>query len=166
MDGISYILFYDIGCFKKNDCQCRWDFIYSNVLRFVESRAEVITSRTKQKYIIEFTHSGSNNENIDYIATIQGGHLGINKTTEKISSRYYWPNIKEDVTSFIHTCDKSTLMKTHVELHPISIATKIFSQVGIDLMSLTESEGFDEDGGYKYLSVHNAISQNMLSWGL
>ena len=42
-------------------------------------------------------------------------------------------------------------MKTHIELHPISIPTKIFSQVGIDLMSLTESEGFDEDGGYKYL---------------
>ena len=42
-------------------------------------------------------------------------------------------------------------MKTHVELHPISIPTKIFSQVGIDLMSLTESEGFDKDAGYKYV---------------
>ena len=42
-------------------------------------------------------------------------------------------------------------MKTHVELHPISILTKIFSQVGIDLMSLTESEGFDEDARYKYI---------------
>ena len=76
---------------------------------------------------------------------------------EKISSRYYWPNIKEDVTNFIHTCEKcqrvnkSMLMKTHVELHPISIPTKIFSQVGINLMSLTESEVFDEDDGYKYL---------------
>ena len=76
---------------------------------------------------------------------------------EKISSRYYWFNIKEDATSFIHTCEKcqrvnkSMLMKTHVELHLISIPIKIFSQVGIDLMSLTEAEGFDEDGGYKYL---------------
>ena len=42
-------------------------------------------------------------------------------------------------------------MKTHIELHLISIPTKIFSQVGINLMSLTESEGFDEDGRYKYL---------------
>ena len=127
------------------------------MLHFVESWAEVITSKTIQKYIVEFTHSKSNCEDIDYIATIQGGHLGINKTTEKISSRYYWPNIKEDVTSFIHTCEKcqrvnkSMLMKTHIELHLISIPTKIFSQVGINLMSLTESEGFDEDGGYKYL---------------
>ena len=92
-------------------------------------------------YIVEFTHSGSNSDDVDYIATIQGGHLGINKTMEKISSRYYWPNIKDDVTSFILTCkkcqrvNKSTLMKTHVELHPISIPPKIFSQVGIDLMS-------------------------------
>ena len=127
------------------------------MLHFVESWAEVITSRTKQKYIVESTHSGSNSEDVDYIATIQGGHLGINKTKEKISSRYYWPNIKEDVTSFIHTCEKcqrvnkSTLMKTHIELHLISIPTKIFSQVGIDLMSLTESEGFGKDGRYKYL---------------
>ena len=108
-------------------------------------------------YIIEFTHSGSNSNDVNYIATIQGGHLGINKTMEKISSRYYWPNIKDDVTSFIRTCEKcqrvnkSTLMKTHVELHLISILTKIFSQVGIDLMSLTESEGFDENAGYKYI---------------
>ena len=79
----------------------------SNVLHFVESWAGVITSRTKQKYIIEFTHSGSNSQEVDYIATIQGGHLGIKKTTEKISSRYYWPNIREDVTMFIHTCEKS-----------------------------------------------------------
>ena len=41
--------------------------------------------------------------------------------------------------------------ETHVELHLISIPRKIFSQVGINLMSLTESEGFNEDGGYKYL---------------
>ena len=141
----------------NNDCQYGWDFIDSNVLHFVESWTEVIISRTKQKYIVEFTHSGSNSDDVDYIATIHGGHLGINKTTEKISSRYYWPNIKEDVTSFIHACNKcqrvnkSMLMKTHIELHLILIPTKIFSQVGINLMSLTESKGFDEDGGYKYL---------------
>ena len=111
----------------------------------------------EQMYIVEFTHSGSNSHDIDYIATIQGGHLEINKTTEKISSRYYWPNIKDNVTSFINTCEKcqrvnkSTLMKTHVELHLISTPTKKFSQVGIDLMSLTEPEGFDEDARYKYV---------------
>ena len=43
------------------------------------------------------------------------------------------------------------LMKTHIELHLILIPTKIFSQVGIDLISLTESVGFDEYGRYKYL---------------
>ena len=26
-----------------------------------------------------------------------GGHIGVNKTAEKISSRYYWPNITGDV---------------------------------------------------------------------
>ena len=67
---------------------------------YILSWAEVITSRMKQKYIIEFTHSGSNSKDIDYIATIQGGHLGINKTTEKISSRYYWCNIKRGWNKF------------------------------------------------------------------
>ena len=82
------------------------------MLHFVESWAEVITSRMKQKYIVELTNSGSNSEDIDYIATIQGGHLCINNTTEKISSRYYWPNIKEDITSFIHTCEKCQQVHT------------------------------------------------------
>ena len=53
-------------------------------------------------------------------------------------------------------------MKTHVELHPISILTKIFSQVGIDLMSLTESEGFDEDAGYKYvISAQSSLKRDV-----
>ena len=42
------------------------------VLYFIESWAEVITSRMKQMYIAEFTHSGSNNDDVNYIATIQG----------------------------------------------------------------------------------------------
>ena len=34
-------------------------------------------------YIVEFTHSGSNSDDVDYIATIQQGHLGINKRMER-----------------------------------------------------------------------------------
>ena len=26
-----------------------------------------------------------------------GGHIGVNKTAKKFSSRYYWPNITGDV---------------------------------------------------------------------
>ena len=60
-------------------------FHLNNLLYFIESWAEVITSRMKQMYIVEFTHSGSNSDDVNYIATIQGSYLGINKTMEKIS---------------------------------------------------------------------------------
>ena len=32
--------------------------------------------------------------------SIMGGHLGIKKTTDKIQSAFYWPDIQGDVTRF------------------------------------------------------------------
>ena len=81
-----------------------------------------------------------------------GGYIGVNKTAEKISSRYYWPNITGDVRQFCKTCHtcqmkkELAIAKTSTELHPISIPTKVMSQVGVDLMHMKKA-----NKGYHYI---------------
>ena len=36
---------------------------------------------------------------------ITGGHLGIRKTREKITSKVYWPGIDGAVARYCHSCD-------------------------------------------------------------
>ena len=35
-----------------------------------------------------------------------GGHLGVFKTIEKIRQRFYWPNFKDDIKTFISSCEQ------------------------------------------------------------
>ena len=35
-----------------------------------------------------------------------GGHFGIDATYNKISEKYYWKGMKEDIKEYIRTCDK------------------------------------------------------------
>ena len=35
-----------------------------------------------------------------------GGHLGVLKTTEKVRQRFYWPNFKDDIKTFISSCEQ------------------------------------------------------------
>jgi len=37
--------------------------------------------------------------------TPQAGHLGIEKTYQRMAVIYFWPNLFRDVTSYIRTCD-------------------------------------------------------------
>jgi len=45
----------------------------------------------------------------------QAGHVGMTKTTELISRRYYWPKIREDIKRFINNCE--TCQRTKVVRH-------------------------------------------------
>ena len=73
---------------------------------------DVITDLDRQKYIIEMCHAGIQGDDIDDTAKHTGGHLGINKTQDKISSRFYWPNIREDMLHNIarHVKDANELI--------------------------------------------------------
>ena len=35
-----------------------------------------------------------------------GGHLHLSKTTEKVSQRFYRPNLKDDIKTFISSCEQ------------------------------------------------------------
>src|SRR6266540_359760 len=79
------------------------------------------------------------------------GHFGPKATLNKLKERYYWPKMKDDIKSYIQTCDQCQRRgKTtdENELHSIKIKEP-FHQWGIDIVgSLTETSR-----GNKYIVV-------------
>ena len=53
--------------------------------------------------------------------TSLAGHLGVNKTYQKILNHFYWPNLKKDVAEFCkscHTCQiVANLIRQYQKLH-------------------------------------------------
>ena len=71
--------------------------------------------------------------------SIMGGHMGINKTTDKIQSAFYWYGIQGDVTPFCKSFDvcQKTVSKgsvPKVPLEKMSPIDKPFKRVAIDLV--------------------------------
>ena len=66
------------------------------------------------------------------------GHLGVNKTYQKILNHFYWPNLKKDVAEFCrscHTCQvigKPNQTIPKAPLQPIPAFEEPFSRIIID----------------------------------
>src|SRR6266498_1593018 len=79
------------------------------------------------------------------------GHFGLEATLNKLKERYYWPKMKNDIKSYIQTCDQYQRCEKTTdenELHSIRIKEP-FYQWGIDIVGpLTETSR-----GNKYIVV-------------
>ena len=106
----------------------------------------VIRDSQKQQ-ILEGCHSNK----------LGGGHFGRDKTLSKVSERYHWKGIVEDVKTFCRTCDKcqranrcttmllflllfdsfvlfSPKQEFTAELHPIPLKDQVWHTIGVDLI--------------------------------
>ena len=94
---------------------------------------DVITDWDRQKYIIRDMPCWCTGNDVDDTAKHTGGHVSINKTQDKVSSRFYWPNIREDIAQYCKMCEqcqrvnRCSLKKTNLELHSVPIPMKIWS---------------------------------------
>jgi hypothetical protein len=67
------------------------------------------------------------------------GHLGEDKTYDKIRNRYYWLGMHKDVQSWIRTCDQCNRRKSpshpvRLPLGQLDIPTSAFQCLGIDVL--------------------------------
>ncbi|KAL5502338.1 hypothetical protein EMCRGX_G009091 [Ephydatia muelleri] len=67
------------------------------------------------------------------------GHVGRDKTLAQISDRYYWPELYNQVCSYISSCERCQrinpkLKKGHAPLHPIPVKDEVWHQIGIDFI--------------------------------
>ena len=80
------------------------------------------------------------------------GHLGVERVFDLAKSRFYWPNMKEDITHHVtKVCrclkQKPPAMKQREPLQPI-ITTAPFQMVSVDFLHFEPSTG-----GYEYILV-------------
>lgn len=70
------------------------------------------------------------------------GHLGQNKSWDRVSRRFYWPNIYMDLMNFCKSCPECQLRakggKLKVPLIPMPIIDVPFSRIGMDIVGPLE----------------------------
>ena len=80
-------------------------------------------------------------------------HKGRDSTYSKVSERFFWYSIYEDVESYIKLCENcqkqgDLKLKTNIKLHSTQVPSNIIKQVGVDLCGLLEVDR------YRYLIVY------------
>lgn len=68
-----------------------------------------------------------------------GGHLAYNNTLNKVSSKYYWPNMTKDIMKYVKECPRCQRFvkpSLNERLHPIATKTVPFDQIEIDVNHL------------------------------
>lgn len=96
------------------------------------------------------------------------GHRGIKQTIEQLSRKYYWPNLTDDVTNYVNTCD--ICLKNKYERRPYELRfeltptpSKPFESIHIDtfhvdkIRCLTIIDVFSKYGQCYALQKFNAI---------
>ena len=73
-----------------------------------------------------------------------GGHLVVFKTTEKVRQRFYWPNFKDDMKTFISSCEQCQKRVNPPKTHKHSLfewpPSYPFHHIGIDFMGPYHSQ--------------------------
>ncbi|KAL5471089.1 hypothetical protein EMCRGX_G029165 [Ephydatia muelleri] len=126
---------YPPECSKnEKDCIRRKakNFIVKEGLLFYRDKDNkeyrVVTESEKHK-VLEGCHS----------AELGGGHFGRDKTLVKISERFYWLGMVNDVKEYCKTCEKCQKAnrkfdKFSAELHPIPVKDEVWHTIGVDLI--------------------------------
>jgi transposase InsO family protein len=68
------------------------------------------------------------------------GHLGVNKTYERIHRKYYWPQFGKHIRKYIRTCDSCQRIKSLNEkpfglLHPLEIPNERWESISMDFIT-------------------------------
>lgn len=105
---------------------------------------------------------------IKFFHETKTGHRGIKQTIEQLSRKYYWPNLTDDVTNYINTCNiclenkyERRPFELHFELTPTP--SKPFESLHIDtfhidkIKCLTIIDVFSKYGQCYALQKFNAI---------
>lgn len=125
--------------FFRDGLLCRKQSMHSDVS--LDCRIQIVVPLTFRQAVLQLSHKGVT------------GHMGVQKTYNRILSKFYWPKIKRDVTSYIrscHTCQMTGKLNQKIPLallKPIAAVTTPFEHLIIDCVgSLPRSRA-----GHAYL---------------
>ncbi|XP_069119292.1 uncharacterized protein [Argopecten irradians] len=94
----------------------------------IEEIRQIAVPQTYREQVMSLAHE-----------SIVGGHLGVQKTIDRISTSFYWPGMTSDVTRYCRSCDicqKSTPKGrvTKVPLGEMPLIEEPFQRVAVDLI--------------------------------
>ena len=117
----------------------RWKNLYDNrYVHIAEDWALVVVKKYEQNRLIKEMHEGPG-----------GGHFGVSRIQNKLCEKYFWPTMVEDVKYYVKTCKKcqqinrSSLLKPKLSLKLIPVPSKIFAQIGMDLIHMNRCRGYN-----------------------
>ena len=137
---------------------------YQNIFKYLQHQiipTDIITAQQQRKFINltknfiinnSLLYKKDRNDNDKFIKVIQrhelepvlymmhndptAGHFATDIMFHKIKSRYYWPQMYENIRSYVQSCDncqRRGKYKRNEPLHPIPVHEP-FYQIGIDIV--------------------------------
>jgi transposase InsO family protein len=97
-------------------------------VNFGEKLKQVVVPKQFRTQVMKLAHE-----------SILGGHQGVQRTTDKVTSNFFWPGVSADITRYCRSCDicQRTLPKGRVSKVPLGSMPVIetpFQRVAIDLV--------------------------------
>ena len=70
---------------------------------------------------------------------LAGGHLGINRTLEKVRTKYFWPKMYGDVVNWVKSClpcnkRKAPPVKVRAQVIPMPVPRSLFERISTDIL--------------------------------
>ena len=87
---------------------------------------QIVLPKKNRKQVIDLAH------NIPF-----AGHLGREKTTQRVLRRFYWPTLFKDVREYCRTCERCQLTggrNRKVPMIPLPIVGKPFQRIAMDVV--------------------------------
>ena len=105
----------------------------------------MVIDREEQLNIVKEVHEGLGTSEK---AVALASHLGINAVRKQISTRFFWHSIVEDITKHVTQCERcqktsNRNLKVSPALKPVIVEQHVMKQVGVDLVKLPASNGFN-----------------------
>ena len=122
---------------------CR-NFSLKNGELFYKDSRKVIFEAKQQSEIIQDIHEGIGENSR---SKAMASHRGRESTYEKVSERFFWFGMVNDVKAYIKRCENcqrqtNTFKKISPELQSIPVPTEVMKQIGIDICNLPEVDGY------------------------
>lgn len=141
LEHFSYSFIIDLFKEALRECDCEITICQGNtVIPPEEARNEIIT---------------------EYHDSLIGGHKGITKTYRRIRERFYWPNLKEEVTEYIKKCtecqeQKLSRIKTREPMIITDTPAEPFDKISIDTVGPLPKT---PDGNQHILTIQDNLTK-------
>ena len=109
-----------------------------------KEKRRVVFEVERRTAIIHDVHEGIGDNSM---AKALAAHRGRESTYQKVSERFFWHGMIEDIKEYIKICKScqqqgKIFKKISPELKSIPVPNEVMKQIGIDLCTLPEVDGF------------------------